>query len=54
MNSKIRPTAPQVDCKIFLEQTFASFLEWNFGLEFAEPGGIWRIQQITAGICRIC
>ena len=41
-------------CKIFWEQNFASFLERNFGLEFAEPGGIWRIRQITAEICRIC
>ena len=42
-----------LDCKIFWEQTFASFLEWNFGLEFAEPVEIWRIRQITAEICRI-
>ena len=39
-----------VDCKIFWEQIFASFLEWNFGLEFAESGEIWRIRQITAEI----
>ena len=32
--------------KIFWEQTFASFLERNFGFQFAEPGGIWRIRQI--------
>jgi hypothetical protein len=25
------------DRKIFLEQAFANFLEWNFGLEFADP-----------------
>jgi hypothetical protein len=43
-----------LDRKIFWEQTFASFLESNFALEFAEPGGIWRIRQITAEICRIC
>ena len=43
-----------LDCKIFWDQTFASFLERNFGLQFAEPGGIWRIRQITAEICRIC
>ena len=40
--------------KIFSEQTFASLLEWNFDLEFVETRGIWRIRQITAGICRIC
>ena len=27
-----------VDCKIFWEQTLASFFFWIFGLEFAEPG----------------
>ena len=43
-----------LDCKIFSEQAFASFLERDFGLEFAEPSGIWRIRQITAEICRIC
>ena len=42
-----------VDCKIFWEQTLASFLEGNFGLQFAVPRGIWRIRQITAEICRI-
>ena len=42
------------DCKIFWEHNFASFLERNFGLEFAGPSGIWRIRQITAEICRIC
>ena len=43
-----------LDCKIFWEHTLASFLEWNFRLEFAESGGIWRIRQNIAGICRIC
>ena len=43
-----------LDCKIFWEQIFASFLERNFSLQFAEPGGIWRIRQITAVICSIC
>ena len=43
-----------LNCKIFWKQTFASFLERNFSLEFAEFGGIWRIRQITAEICRIC
>ena len=43
-----------LDCKIFWEQTFASFLERNFGLQFAVPRGIWRIRKITAEICRIC
>jgi hypothetical protein len=28
---------PQINCKIFWEQTFANFLEQNFGLEFAVP-----------------
>ena len=51
---KILPHFLEVDCKIFWEQNFASFLERNFGFEFAEPGGIWRIRQITAEICRIC
>jgi hypothetical protein len=45
---------PGVDCKIFWEQTLASFLERNFGLQFAVPRGIWRIRQIAAEICRIC
>ena len=45
---------PPLDCKIFWEQTFANFLERNFGLQFAEPGEIWRIRQIPAEICRIC
>jgi hypothetical protein len=40
--------------EIFWDQAFASFLEMNFGLQLAEPGGIWRIRQITAEICRIC
>ena len=43
-----------LDCKIFWEQAFASFLQRNFGLQFTEPGGIWRIRRITAEICRIC
>ena len=41
-----------VDSKNFSEHTFASFLEWNFGLEFADPRGIWRIRRITAEIFR--
>ena len=40
------------DSKIFWQQNFASFLEWNFGLQFAHPRGIWVIRQITAGIFR--
>ena len=44
---------PTLDCKIFSQQTFASFLERNFGLEFAVPRGIFRIRQITAEIHRI-
>ena len=43
-----------LDCKIFWEHTFASSIERNFGFQFAEPGEIWRIRQITAEICRIC
>jgi hypothetical protein len=30
-----------------LEQDFASFLEWNFGLEFADPPGVLKIRQIA-------
>ena len=48
------PKTPALESKNFWEQTFASFLEWNFGLEFADPRGIWRIRRITAEICRIC
>ena len=55
-NSKRRASLGDsaVDCKIFWEQTFASFFFWIFGLEFAVPRGIWRIRRITAEICRIC
>ena len=53
IGKKKMPGSIGVDCKIFWEQIFASILEWNFGLEFAEPGGIWRIRQIIAEICRI-
>jgi hypothetical protein len=55
LHQKIHPhKPPNLDCKIFWEQNFASFLERNFGLEFAGSGGIWRIRQIIAEICRIC
>ena len=54
MTSMVGAKETGVDCKNFWEQTFASFLEWNFGLEFSDPRGIWRIRLITAGICRIC
>jgi hypothetical protein len=37
---RVAPVDNGVDRKIFLEQAFAIFLEWNFGLEFAEACGI--------------
>ena len=54
LTQKIVQQTRVLNGKIFLEQTLASFLERNFGFQFAEPGGIWRIRRIIAEICRIC
>ena len=41
---KLRPDNGDINCKIFLEQAFANFLEWNFALEFADPSGNCKIR----------
>lgn len=47
ISKEIKYQSPVVDRKIFLEQVFASFIEWNFSSEFAEPRRISKISQMT-------
>jgi acetone carboxylase gamma subunit len=50
ISKEIKNLSPVVDRKNFLEMASARFLECNFGLEFADPRGIWKIRQITPEI----
>jgi hypothetical protein len=36
--------------RLFWSRLFLYFSEWNFGLEFDDPRGVWKIRGITPEI----